>query len=441
MAAAVPTQRKKKARGWLIAGVVLGAAVLIGGWAQCAGESNRAIEPPQPLSSPPLAPMAAVVQPVRLEEPLVPDAGGVLELAAVRPDAGLTDRQRIEQTLLRWRDALAPLFKPDRRKGHQPAAVIAVSSDPRAPSPEQPQCEDAVERWPLHGVGSVDLVIAIDTSGSMIGELKDVVVWLSELELALRAKGLDFQLVVVADQRRLYRGSKRRELDAGQLQVEIDSRDALEALITATREGPAPHWQQLLRPGSTKHLVVVTDDEANDPTGLPYLAPLIKSAGGALGGVGAPAFVLHLLGGFSAVPPGELLAAEQPLAVGLCPGGVAAGLGYQRLSQQTGGTRASLCQPASYRALTQALVHWPLFNELIPCVWLIRRESTVVEARAMRGSFAGLRLSEAGTAEACLRRSDGYRISGPIFALCGSTCSALVDGGYDAVEVSTRCDH
>ncbi|MBS1152444.1 MAG: hypothetical protein H6Q89_4142, partial [Myxococcaceae bacterium] len=122
------------------------------------------------------------------------------------------------------------------------------------------------------------------------------------------------------------------------------------------------------------------------------------------------------------------------------PDGVAPGLAYQRLAQATGGLRASLCQPASYRALSEALADWPINSAPISCVWLLPPSSHVVDALAVRDTSTLFRLSEARSSAACIGRHDAWLASGQAFALCGPTCATLVDAGYEFVEVSTRCE-
>ena len=443
-----PPAAEKRARRWPWILLALIVAALIAWWAQpdelpeVVAETQPQVVRTAPVEEP-HAPAAPDASSAPAAIPRFEDAGALVQKPRVIFNPSPTEQQRIDETLRRWRDALAPLFRIDRSKTHKATPVIAVSDEGRESIPDagaQAVCEDAVQKLPLHGKGSLDLVIVVDTSGSMYFELKDVVAWLTQLELALRDKGVDFQLLVVADQRVLNRGQRqRREVDAGFIQVPVGSRDALDTLITAAKEGSTPRWHQLLRAGATKHLIIVTDDEARDPRGLPYLEPLVKAAEGSLGSVAAPAFTLHLLGGFASIPEG-VLTPEQPLSSNLCPDGVAAGLGYQHLAQATGGLRAPLCQPAAHKALTAALVDWPLSGGTTSCVWLARPASRVVDARALSGHSTVLRLWEARNADACIGRRDAYVSSGQVFALCATTCAILMDAGYDEIELSTRCE-
>ena len=432
-------------RRWVwVAALFAGAAGTVWWLADSDAPPAVTAEPARPERSrgPAEAPDASgVIAPQRAVE----DAGPVAVAKTPEPpDAGLDEQRRIDETMRRWREALAPLFEP-QRKVVRSAPVIAVSGEAHESHVDagvQPSCGDAVERLPLHGPGTIDFVVVVDTSGSMYEELPEVGRWLAELELSLRDSGLDFQLLVVADQRSLYRTSVRRPSDAGYVQVRVSSRDAFEVLIAAAREGPAPRWVERLRPGSMKHVIIVTDDEAADPRGLPYLRPLTEAAGGALGTAEAPGFALDLLGGFEPRRHDQVLLSDEALATQVCFGGVAPGLGYQRVAQVTDGLRASLGHKDSYRALAEALASLPVRSAATSCMWLLRPElmgQTLSEVRAIRGRSV-LRLAEARTAEACIGRSEAWRSAGQFFALCASTCAAISDAGYDTIELSTRCE-
>ncbi len=416
---------------------MLAVAALLFWWAHEDEEPVVAPTPPPPAV--PTEPSAVVVP--------VPDAAvafvvqvpdAAITLAPQTVDAGPGEQLRIDEIMQRWRAALTPLFRYDRKLAFKPPALIAVSSEGKEPPPPEPRCEDRETHYPLHATGTVDFVIAIDTSGSMGWVLSEVVRWLGSLELALREKGANFNLIVVADHRSLYR--KKVARDAGAIQADIGSTDAMETLIRSAREGAGPRWTQLLRPGSVKHLVVVTDDEANDKRGLPYLGPLVEAANGMLGTEDAPAFTFHLVGGFAPPNPQEVLPAQAPLVTQTCPEGQAPGLAYQRLAQVTGGTRTSLCYPSSFRAAARALVEWPVVDLTTSCVWLMRPGSVVVSAWAERARGTSARLWEVHTASSCYGRKDSFLASGQVFALCESTCVGLSDAGFENINVLVRCE-
>lgn len=333
----------------------------------------------------------------------------------------------------RWRAALEPLFRSRRTSAPGSTKVISVASEPRPPPADaRDACQDELLRLPLRERPAVDLVVGIDTSGSMHPELREVVRWLTNLELALRRKESDFQLLVVADHGRFRGGRTALELDAGRVDLPIGSRDAFETLIRSAREGPEPRWPQRLRPGSAKHLVVVTDDEAADPQGLAYLPALTKASG-------ISQLTVHLLGGFDAE---QLLEPGAPLATWRCPLGQAPGLAYQKAAQQTGGLRASLCSPRAQGELADRLAAWRTPAQAEQCLWLLPSpgpELAVDEVRAQTSSGGVLRLSEAHTTEACSGRPDGWRATGRLLALCQSTCAALREAGVTEVQVRVRC--
>jgi hypothetical protein len=362
------------------------------------------------------------------------DAGGFV----ISADAGT----EAERAVKRWRDALEPLFKS--RKGNDPvsAKVATVAAELEAPDAgvlEDAGCRGAVTTLPLQDHGTSDFLIAIDTSGSMRGELNDVVNWVSALELALKQHKVDFQLIVVADQGKVKKTRESSLVDGGKIQAEIGSQDTFETLIRSATTGPEPRWPQLLRPNAVKHLVVVTDDDAADKRGLPYLPVLANAAGGALGTAEKPELIVHLLGGFE--PPTPLVMASVPPVTKVCRGGVRPGLGYQRVVRKTGGLRGALCSPDSLRAMVDALAAWPLPNQDNGCIWMLPLDegARVVEVKAPSARGGVFRLYEARTSDACTGRKDAWRMAGRFFALCQSTCASLREGGYEAIEVHSAC--
>jgi hypothetical protein len=440
-----PPVPKKSAGRWR-AVALAGAAVFLLFWWVRDDALSEVVAPAVP--APPPAPAPAAMIPVAEALVALPDAATavVLEIpdAAVsiaKPavDAGASEQFRIEQIMLRWSEALAPLFRPRASRANKPARVIVASGEAKEPAAPEPQCENRETHYPLHGLGTVDFLVAIDTSGSMAWVLADVVRWLGNLELGLRERGVDFTLIVVADHRSLNEKA-RRERDGGQIQALIGSSDAMETLIRSARQGKGTRWPQLLRSGSVKHLVVVTDDEANDIRGLPYLGALIDAAEGSLGTPEAPNFRFHLVGGFEPPNPEQVLTWHAPLVTATCSKGQAPGLAYQQLAQERGGTRSSLCYPASFQAVGRALVEWPVFDGTRSCVWLMRPGSVVVSAYAERMHGTSRKLWETRTASSCFGRKDSYLSSGQIFALCDATCGGLSDDGFDSVNVLVRCE-
>lgn len=444
-----------RSRRWRWA-LLMGGVVLTVGWLAVSKDDSPVVE--DNPASPPLAEEAASIAsalPAAVPEIETPDVG--LAISPERdvgtahqllPDAGM-DPFRIELIMKRWREALAPLFKPDRKSAGTPAPIIVLQGDGDTEAFDAGTavpCGENVEQFSIRSSDAIDIVVAIDTSGSMFGELPRVVGWLSALEHRQRTRGADFQMIVVADHAMLGRRSRRGradggERDGGRVQAPIGSRDALETLIASAHEGPSPRWSELLRPHSTKHLVIVSDDEASDATGTSYLEPLVAAGGGLLGTVAKPAFALHFLGGFEPPNGDTSMAFDEPLALGTCRGGVAPGLAYQRLAQATHGLRASLCYARALVGFPNELFKFPRFGLASQCMWLMRSgidARDITQVRAV-GKRLSLRLWEANSAASCSGRGDRFLTSGQAFVLCADTCASLTDAGYERVTISTRC--
>jgi hypothetical protein len=348
------------------------------------------------------------------------------------------------ELLERWSAALRPLFDGGQAASRAggPAATAASSRGATLPAQEAappsslfdagaaPACRPGTLRFAASVAAPVDLVVAIDTSGSMSGRLAEVTHWLRELDVALLNAGGRNQLVVVVNPEALRAKAPAASWlrDSGaELKSNIGSNDALGVLL-APEVAP---WLPRLRPGARVHLVLVTDD---DPArGLPatFVARLTRLAGGALGTEAAPAFRLHALLGFLADPPGQVLAADAPVREARC--GVAAGLDYQKLVTRTGGLRASVCDRESRQAFTQALLASFTETSSRPCSLKLPDGARVTAVRA-----EGQTLSRASlTGWDCLHGSSAYATRGAQLVLCPETCAAAADAG---LEVAIACE-
>jgi hypothetical protein len=142
----------------------------------------------------------------------------------------------------------------------------------------QPACQSIVQRPEIIPGGQADIIIAVDTSGSMDDETLAVQNNLNRLSASLTAANIDAHVVLIA-----FRATSSRDDDENSICIapplgvdgacpygddsrapnflhvaeEVGSHDALE-VITST----LPRYQSMLRPGATKTILVVTDDEA-----------------------------------------------------------------------------------------------------------------------------------------------------------------------------------
>lgn len=371
---------------------------------------------PEPLPPPPPPP----------EAPRPIDSGSS---EAAPLDAGLTPlvhkEPDVEAYMQRWRDALAPLFRLGKQPTGVPQLIRAMAH--QEPDAGSEPCAPRVELLSLRARPRVDLVVVVDTSGSMYRALPRVAQWLGELEGTIVERKRDVQLLVVADQRHL-RTWKR--VDAGGVNSPVGSDDALEVIFAGATRG-TDRWTSALRPGAELRIVVVTDDNARG-TGEDFVNRLTEVLGGTR-------FSFNLLGGLDS-NDGMVIAPEQPITRTRCSAeginGLNSGEAYQEAAVFTKGLRAPLCWEKGRSQLLNALVELP--TAVSSCMLPLNSPGhRVVSVDAEGPNRAPRRLLEERASCYAMRR--GYRVEGAMLALCEDTCAELRADGYEELEVMLEC--
>lgn len=429
--------------GWALPFLLLAVAGAV--WRLADPVENEPVEEPT---------TSAVVQPLPTLEPAPPvepvDAGTFPPLVDPEPSAiappplaeggGFTTTPPkgfdLETYVRRWREALEPLMgwkAPARR------ATIRVADQgkpfQREPDGGVPPCVAGQVVRVLSRPLMVDVVVFIDTSGSMDETLPAIAQWLGKLEFSLRQASRDFQLIVVADRQRVTREARRfppARVDSGYVEEFINSNDMLDVLLRSA-ESPTG-WASAMRPGVARELILVTDDSPFSWVSTKDYAPRLAQ----LFGADEKVTRLHVMGGFE-VGKGRLLGPDDSLAAMVCrPHGVSPGLVYQRLSKMHRGTRASICDDWSRDSLFEVVLESQ--PPPIPCSFELELhpEATLQVPRVVQRRMSEPLLREYSEA-ACpgLRRSflplpNGIR-------LCPSTCEALREDRVEALELSWTC--
>lgn len=377
---------------------------------------------------------APVVEPPDAGLAVVPALDGSV-VAAVVEDAGPKQPtpDQVEAYVARWKAVLAPLMR------QYPPRLAIVKGDSfdgglarTAPVVDAGiPCVPGVASVSLTTSRSVDLVVFVDTSGSMFDTLDRVVHWLGTLQYRIDRDGLDAKLVVVADSQW---GSRPAKLppDASVVGQRIESWDMLDILL---RSGSASDgWRTMLRPSIPTELVLVTDDSSHPLRTFEDYERRVRNLLGAEG----ERTRFHLLGGFGPEP--RLLGPKDPVNEGTClPNGESAGIVYQRLATSTGGSRASLCSQEA-----MALLHEPLLTPPLPrfCSWTPTLPSGArpEHLRVLRehGHREQLLLElPGGCASPGVRR--GYLQTGDQYVLCPGTCDAVGPEKFLALELPYTC--
>lgn len=273
----------------------------------------------------------------------------------------------------------------------------------------------------------VDVIFAMDTSGSMSEEIAQVKAGLERvMQRGLTRAGLDHRLVAVAA-----RG-------AGTFQVCVDpptggpncqdnpplfravnqtvaSTNALSLLLsTYDSANAALRWQGNLRQDALKVFILVTDDNSSLAGNSFDTQLLAKQPAGMFGTVAARQYVFHSIIGVTAGNPAVR-----------CPSAVNIGAQYQVLSNLTGGLMLPVCEP-DYTAHFQALVDHT--RNAVACSMTlpaaVAEPQTTWELRyTPAGSGTGTILPQVADAASCA--GDAFYVDNGRAVLCPSACTAV----------------
>ena len=226
----------------------------------------------------------------------------------------------------------------------------------------------------------VDIIIALDNSGSMDDEARAVEANINQsFAQILQESGVDYRLILVSEHRErnlqdtavcilrpLSTLSSCPSDEPGpsdrffQYSIEVGSDDSFERLLDTFDGrvkddfGLAPlGWSQWLRPGAKKVFLEITDDDEDTPA-TEFLAALTALAPESFGSdPRAPDLVWHSIVGLAEQPVAtDPYTASDPVQTGECDGDVFnAGTTYQELSRLTGGLRFPICEFDGYDAV------------------------------------------------------------------------------------------
>lgn len=283
----------------------------------------------------------------------------------------------------------------------------------------------------------VDIIWAVDSSGSMTGEAAIVQENLNNLAAAIGASGIDYRVVMITRAEYVTVPTPLGDDPERYLFLErnVQSSDSLEHIRDAYGD-----YGAFLRPDATTHVVVVTDDESDLRSGS------FRSAMEA--NLGHP-FTFHTV----ASPPGSDHC-EGPLGICLLrlagcegPNGDAADNGdeYYDLANATGGETFSICTE-DWSALFSTLTDAIAVAVALPCRYQLpdppdgeslnrNRVNVVYTPGSGGGPMTIPYIGEGGSCSA-----GGWYYDGDEIVMCESTCGTLeVDEG-GTVEVALGCE-
>jgi hypothetical protein len=385
----------------------------------------------------------------------------------------------------------APQYEDDSTAPVTPGAPLEPSTPQNTPTlppagllPEAPSAQE-----PGSGAGScvgvsaevellrqpVDIIIAIDNSGSMDDEARAVEENLNvNFAALLEQSGLDYRVILVTEHRESD-GQDTAVCIASPLSsvaacpsdapgpterffhyaTEINSRNSLDVLLetfngeSEDEFGLAPlGWSEWLRPGAKKTFLEITDDDSNVPA-LEFASALTALAPEQFGADPSQlGFVWHSIVGLAErATATDPYAPADPIETRECTGDVFnAGATYQELSRLTGGLRFPICEFAGYDAVFRSIATDVVLGSRSVCSFEIPpppagREldlDKVAVSYQPGDGGAALVFGRALSESQC--RADGFLVDGAGVHLCPEACEQVRADERASVSVLFACE-
>jgi hypothetical protein len=301
-------------------------------------------------------------------------------------------------------------------------------------------------------VQPADIVVVVDNSGSMALEAGFVQQNLNSFSNQISMSGVDVHVVLLSS----YPGEGHGvcidpPLGGGgcptmdskpptflHVNREVGSRDGLELIISTF-----PEWQGSMRPGASKHFIVITDDNSRMPAAT-FNTQLLGLNQGLFQGykmhaVFAPTFPTDFLGCL-AMPP-----------VDPCCGlSAAAGTVYQELIQMTGAVAGNLClQGPGFTQVFNAVATKVVQGSGIACEWDIppQQDGGMLDPNKVNVKFTNgtqqRDLGRVGSQSECSNFKDAWYYDNPaaptkVFA-CPDVCTEMKAGQDVKIDIQFGC--
>lgn len=354
---------------------------------------------------------------------------------------------------------------------------VAIGTDPLDPTDDSCAGDQAAADLIKQ---PADIIIMIDTSGSMGGEADAVEARIND-DLAgnLESAGVDYKIIMIADFppddggnandptlcigpplapqncSNITTPKPTNGADFFHYDAHVDSRDSLVVAIDefddpAGDEGPTSGagqitggWGTLLRTDSRKFFMEISDDNANGTYDADEFDTEIKAHYAAMYPAADPLdYVFHSIIGIEANPAGGAWPATEPRRNGTCgQGAVNNGSVYQDLSIMTEGLRFPLCDNDDFDAIFSAIADDVVAGVTLPCSYTpnstgngsidLDKSAVVFEPSDGSGLESLTRVPNAG---ACV--DGGYYLDTVDFVLCPATCDRV--RADDAGKVTLR---
>lgn len=397
-------------------------------------------------------------------DPAIPDSDG----------DGLSDGDEVN----RGTDPLKPDTDGDGIPDGDEVDIGTDPTDPNSNGCAGSSAEATLTKRPA------DIIIMIDTSGSMGGEADQVELRINnDLAGVLESNDVDYRIIMVADfppddggdatDPTLCIGPPLTTQDCSNLtsskpingdrffhyDTHVNSTDAL---VVAVDEFADPlgdegqtsgagqitgGWGTLLRPGSLKFFVVISDDDSEDKSAADFDTEIKAAYAAMYPDAGPLEYVFQSIIGIAANPDSADAAwpASEPIEADDCgTGAVNNGAVYQELSIATGGIRFPLCNNDNFNVIFNAIAGDVAGGVTLPCTYVpdaaggdnvdLDRSALVFEPGNSTDVESLNRVADPAT---CY---DGaYYREGDAFTLCTATCDRVSQDPAGKVLLRLGC--
>lgn len=380
-------------------------------------------------------------------------------------------------------------LEPSDEDGGQDESEEEKDSGKDKPDPTAAMCGQQSSKANLTQTRPVDVIFAIDNSGSMSDEIKAVENNINEnFARILNEKGADYRVIMVSDHgdssseqiciRAPLSGTDCATIPAAPVNGprffhydrNVQSTDAwchlLNSFTTADQHNFAPTgWQEWLRPEALKVFVVVSDDGvgcswtggsfSSPSTGNPvadavalstaFETALFSISPTQFGTPAKPNYVWHsVIGVVAKAEPEFPYTSAEPLQTSRCPTAVETANGYQMLSIGTGGLRFPVCGGSGFSALFRAIAQQVVQGAGIDCNFPLPKppagkrldlKSVVVEYQP--GSGEKVQNLSMVTGDKCT--DTGFVVSGTDVTLCAQACARVRADAAAKLNVRFGC--
>ncbi|MDF3070029.1 MAG: hypothetical protein K0R38_5630 [Polyangiaceae bacterium] len=326
----------------------------------------------------------------------------------------------------------------------------------------------------------VDIIVAIDNSGSMQEEI-DAVERNLNVNFAniLEASGVDYRVIVISrheEQGRKTSICVTAPLSANpscepppdqpafterfyQYSLKVESLNSL-VIVVDTFDGTeqdeydlAPQgWGMWLRPNASKVFLEITDDNSAEMTAAEFTAAIVAKSP-QFGTTATPNFRFHSIIGIGEKPnPTEPWLPDEPIQTSLCTGNndivENPGPVYQELSRATGGLRFPLCQFTAFDAVFDKIAKDVASHAVIDCEFPVPLPpmgktldlSTVAVSYTPDGVAPPKTYGQAMSLAQCVPDAFYVDAAANKILLCPDTCAAAQQGSAPKIDVLFTCE-